>query len=167
MELNEVLAKRVSSRSFNELEIEDNIIEEILLAGEKAPVARGLYDELLFVVIKGDKVKLLRNRLISLMGKDPFYKANCLILLASKGNKDYLNYANAGAIIENMHLKATELNLGSLYIYGATPFINDDNNIRKMLCLDPEYKSIAILALGHSEVELIGKKHTIARKTLL
>ncbi|MEG1222438.1 MAG: nitroreductase family protein [Bacilli bacterium] len=167
MELNEVLAKRVSSRSFNELVIEDNVIEEILLAGEKAPVARGLYDELLFIIIKGNKVKLLRNRLISLMGKDPFYKANCLILLASKGNKDYLNYANAGAIIENMHLKATEDNIGSLYIYGATPFINDDNDIRKMLGLEPEYKSIGILALGHIDVELTGKKHSIARKIIL
>ncbi len=117
MELNEAILKRRSRRSYLTKEVEEEKIEKILFAGMHAPIANGKYDNLVIKVYKGEKLKNIQNKLLKLIGNDNFYNAPLAIFIYHKGNNVDLANLDSGAVIENMLLEATSLDLGSLFIY--------------------------------------------------
>lgn len=137
MELKETIEKRRSIRSFKKDDISNEVIEDLLNCGRLAPSAKNR-QPWEFVVLRG----VLKDRIVSIMEKsvarstekEERAKLGCpssvlattkvikeapiLILVFREKNENWIigDNLSIGACIENIILRATDLNLGSLWI---------------------------------------------------
>lgn len=137
MEVKEAIENRRSIRTFKKDEIPNKVIEDLLNCGRLAPSAKNR-QPWFFVVLKD----FLKNRVAEIMAKEVTRstqkeerkKLGCpssvlatsnvikdapiLILVFKEKNDNWLtgDHLSIGACIENILLRATDLNLGSLWI---------------------------------------------------
>lgn len=86
-------------------------------------------------------------------GKDnnPLYGAPAFILVsATKDAIQKIVGQDAGCIMENMHLKAADLHLGAVYIFGMVNAIKGEKEWQKMAELPEGAVPICGLAVGHA-----------------
>ena len=159
MEFEKVLALRRSCRRFTGEKVSAEALETILRAGQRAPLAAG--DDKtthLTLVPAGDTLERLR-RTCTLRRKngepvDAFYGAQALIVVsAAELSEDAIEYANAGCVIEHMHLQATALGLGSCDIWGSLRTLRADAEALALLRLPEGYSVLSALAVGHAAEE--------------
>lgn len=86
-------------------------------------------------------------------------KTSCSLTSSSKDISS--KYEDAGCVLENISLAATNLNLGSCYIRGLVNNLSDDANYIRKLNLDEGYFPVSGIVIGHIEGELIAKDHNI------
>ena len=137
MELKEVINKRRSIRKFKKDDIKKEVIEDILNCGRLAPSAKNR-QPWHFVVLKNemkDKVadlmmeyylntdtKVERKRLRAVSSvkatSEVIKQAPILVLIFKEKEDNWLvgDNLSIGACVENMCLRATELEIGSLWI---------------------------------------------------
>ena len=90
----------------------------------------------------------------AMFGKEdfhPLYGAPTLILISSKQTMPHMAnvmYSNAAIMSHNISLAATELNIGSCYIWGATASISDNETIIKELNLPDGFVPCCAVCLG-------------------
>lgn len=72
-------------------------------------------------------------------------------MCANEHSIERLVQQDAGAIISFMNLKASELGLGSVYIFGMIHTILADDSWKKLANIYSGYVPIAGLAVGHSK----------------
>lgn len=165
MELEDVLLLRRSCRKFTGEPVSEEELEAILRAGELAPLAAG--DDRtthLTLVGAGERLERIR-RTCQLRRKtgesvDALYGAQALILVSSaEVSEDGIEYANAGCVIENMHLQATALGLGSCYIWGCLRKLRADPEAMALLELPDGYKVLSAFAVGHSAEPLVPREY--------
>ena len=163
MELETVIKNRRSIRHYNEKEIEKRDIEKILKCGILAPSAKNR-QPWHFIVIKEDKD--LKNEIGSLLEgclpeasltSEVIKTSDTIIMIYADIENTILDVQSVGACIENMILKATDLDISSLWI-GYTLKIEEE--LKELLNTDKTL--IATLALGYSET----KPKPRPRKTL-
>lgn len=163
MDFYEVLSKRVSTRKFTDQKISDEYIEKLIEAANKAPIAHGEYEKCRLSVIT-DKtfIEEISKEYQEKFEKksDPLFNAPLFIIFSS--SKDISSkYEDAGCVLENISLAATNLNLGSCYIRGLVNNLSDDANYIRKLNLDEGYFPVSGIVIGHIEGELIAKDHNI------
>lgn len=173
MEIFDLMVKRGSNRKFKTEQIDGKILEKILEAGELAPIASKDYNRMHITVIQNKAfLKKIGKTIGNYLGKpfiDPLYKAPTFIIVSGKEYPDfnlggngipqpYLEYANAGCIIENMTLMATELGIGSVYITGALYAFKLDKALLEQLNLPKEFKPLSGIVLGYPEKPLPNRK---------
>lgn len=165
MELETVLTLRRSTRRFTAEAVDPKDLEIILRAGQRAPLAAG-DDKTTHLTLAGpgETLERLRNacRLTRKTGEkvDAFYGAQALILVSSAEiSDDGIEFANAGCVIENMHLQATALGLGSCYIWGSLRKLRADPEAVAALCLPEGYKILSALAVGHAAEPLTPREY--------
>lgn len=163
MDFYEVLSKRVSTRKFTDQKISDEDIEKLIEAANKAPIAHGEYKKCRLSVIT-DKtfIEEISKEYQEKFEKksDPLFNAPLFIIFSS--SKDISSkYEDAGCVLENISLAATNLNLGSCYIRGLVNNLSDDANYIRKLNLDEGYFPVSGIVIGHIEGELIAKDHNI------
>jgi nitroreductase len=146
MEFDKVLKMRRSCRKFRDAEITKAELDAILLAGCSAPVGSNLYRDVHITVIQDKTVleklsaatvrrmqdPLMREKMKKIIGEMaeraqeaapaviPFYGAPAVIIVSHR-NQDLqpgIEYANVTSIIQTMHLAATNMGLGSVFIWG-------------------------------------------------
>lgn len=148
MNLNDILLKRCSVRSYTQAPVSKDTIAEILYAGMAAPVSHKLYKDIQFTVIQ-DEVALKKINSYFANQPSPFYHAPALIILSTKTNTPENIYAfNLACIVENMLLKATELNLGSIFLTKFLEDLKDNPDFRKDFSIEKESVPIAAVAIG-------------------
>lgn len=163
METLESIKNRRSIRSFKSKEISKDIIEDILNCGRLAPSAKNR-QPWYFVIVK-DKIK---NEIADMMTKNSnnqnlsektifnssvnptanvIKEASILILVFREKNKSWIvgDNLSIGACIENMCLRATELNLGTLWIRDIV-YVSEE--VAKMLNHE-ELELNSAVALGY------------------
>ena len=154
MELETVIKNRRSIRHYNEKEIEKRDIEKILECGILAPSAKNR-QPWHFIVIKEDKD--LKNEIGNLLeGRLPeasltsevIKTSDTIIMIYADIENTILDVQSVGACIENMVLKATDLDISSLWI-GYTLKIEEE--LKELLNTDKTL--IATLALGYSDAK--------------
>lgn len=162
MNFDETLNLRVSDRSFNDEEISDDVIRYILLSAQKAPVAKGKYENYVLTVVRGERLKMLRN------GKDfsqycnIFYNSTLVIFLSTIDySRPELSNQDAGCIIENMQLACTNIGLGSVYVYSGSKPANSINEYRDILGYTKNEFCLACIAVGHPNIKEFPKQHLI------
>ena len=155
MEFETVLAMRRSTRRFTDEPVTASDLETILRAGQRAPLAAG-DDKTTHLTLVGAGETLERLRGVCLLTRkngekvDAFYGAQALIVVsATDVSEDHIEYANAGCVIENMHLQATALGLGSCYIWGCLRKLRADADAVAALRLPEGYRILSALAVGH------------------
>lgn len=165
MEFESVLALRRSTRRFADRPVAAEDLETILRAGQRAPLAAG--DDKtthLTLVGPGETLERLRDTctLTRRTGErvDAFYGAQALIVVsATDVSDDHIEFANAGCVIENMHLQATALGLGSCYIWGCLRKLRADPEAVAALRLPEGYEILSALAVGHAAEPLASREY--------
>lgn len=102
------------------------------------------------------------------MHNNLFYNAPT-VLFVSHREQDLqpgIEWANVTSIINQMHLKATDLGLGSVYMWGALESMRmiPELNNTKLLNLPDGFKPLIALALGYPIEEL--KERPIRHKNI-
>jgi Nitroreductase len=91
-------------------------------------------------------------------GYDALYGAPTLIIISAKRDEfltEGLAYANAACIAENMLLAATDLGVGSVYLFTVLRGLLADKNLMKYLGLGDELKPVSSVALGYAVEPLV------------
>ena len=163
MDFYDVLSKRVSTRKFTDEKISEEDIKILLDAANKAPIAMGQYDSSRLTVIEDrDLIKEISQEYKYFTGKDSDALYNAPVFIIFSSNKDNTSkYEDAGCVLENIALAATNLNLGSCYIRGLVNKLGNEAKYIDKLMLDRGYYPVSGIIVGHSEDELKGKDHKI------
>ena len=163
MKLSDVFALRQSCREFTAEQITDQQLETILRAAYAAPAARGGYDGLHLSVLQNAEAlerwtQIFREMTGDSEG-DPIHGAPTLIVASESGEQPALRIAeDAAVLVENMHLAATSLGLGSFYIMGLVMLTRENPEVSELLKLPEGYVPAAALAVGYSAKELTARE---------
>ncbi len=154
MNCKEIIENRRSIRKFLDVEVKKENIIDILNCGRLAPSAKNR-QPWSFVVVNGE----LKNKIADLMIDDcinnysdnkntveftagVIKKANVLILVFKNSFDNSDDILSLGACVQNMLLRATELDLGSLWISDCVYvknevklLVNNDNDLASMVAL--------------------------------
>lgn len=159
MKLSDVFALRQSCREFTGEQISDKQLDSLLRAAYAAPAARGGYDGLHLTVLQNAQAMERWTEIFREMAGedegDPIHGAPTLIVAAETGEQPALRIAeDAAVIVENMHLAATALGLGSFYIMGLVMATRSNPEVSEILKLPEGYVPAAALAVGFPAKEL-------------
>ncbi|HEY8891588.1 MAG TPA: nitroreductase family protein [Clostridium sp.] len=170
MEMIKTIEMRKSTRSYKAEQISDESLTVILNAGCAAPVGMGAYDSVHITVIQNsdllNKITKVTTNTFGNPEMKPFYGAPTLIIVSSKVNEEVptVGVANAACIIENMTLAATDMSLGSVYLWAFISSFSADKDLLKELGLPEGFTPLSGIAIGYP-VEALDKakksKHTI------
>lgn len=175
MEMIKVIETRKSTRGYKDEQISDDSLKVILNAGCAAPVAMGAYDSVHITVIQNsdllDKITKVTANTFGNPKMKPFYGAPTLIIVSSKTNEKAptVGVANVACIIENMTLAATDMNLGSVYLWAFISSFSADKDLLKELSLPVGFTPISGVAIGYPIEDLDKAKksnHTITINTI-
>ena len=159
--MNEViqcLLTRRSVRSYLPKQVEEEKLQEILLAGTYAASGMGRQGSVILQVTD----KALRDRLMRLnaavMGRedtDPFYGAPALLIVLS--DRQYSTYLYDGSLVMgNMMNAAHALGLGSCWIHRAREEFDspEGKELLRTLGIKGDYEGIGNLIVGYPDGEI-------------
>jgi nitroreductase len=167
METMEAIAARRSCRAYSGQQLTEKELYLILAAANAAPVARKIYENVKLTVIQDrdfiNKMEAAAFGTFDKIGEHPTYGAPTLILVCGKNDDERtkaLAYCNASCIIENMMLAATDLGLGSIYLF-AVPYILADNAEFYAAAQVPEgFFPVAMVGVGKAAQEVVAQPLT-------
>ena len=191
MDYFELLTHRRSVRKFTDHPVDDTALEQILLAANAAPVGSNLYGDVHLTVVRDPAVldrlaEAARHRMQdrATMRKiteaiqddeavkrtpDPFYGAPAVIFVSHRKQElqPGIEYANAAGIVTAMHLAATALGLGSVYIWGVLEAMRvyPQFDHTDLLQLPEGFEPLLGLAIGHAAVQTLPRPLTDAKIT--
>lgn len=164
METLKAIAMRRSTRAFQPKQISEQELDTILRAGCAAPVGMGAYEAVHLTVLQNrELMEEIAEAAAKAFGRpdmNPFYGAPTVVIVSGTKNRRVPNieYANAACIIENMLLAATDLGLGSVYLWGFIRALNDSPDLLKKLDLPEGFTPVSAVALGYPVEPLTGEK---------
>ena len=158
MEWNKLMVTRKSCREYTEEQITDEQLKAILKAGCAAPVARGKFEQLQMTVIQNKELlNLIDTAAKASYGDENFSCTRgaptvILVSVAEEQGQIAPNMiASAGCVVQNMHLAATDLGLGSVYL-GSIQAVNNSFEVLYKLKLKDGFWPVAALAVGNTVV---------------
>ncbi len=143
MDFETVLRTRQSNRKFQKEQISEENLQRILLAAMHAPVGSKMYQDLHITVVQDQsillklceaawerfsshqKVEEIAGKVITEKNRKPrnnlFYDAPTVIFVSHRKQslQPGIEWANVVSVVNQMHLEATNLGLGSCYMWGA------------------------------------------------
>lgn len=151
----DTICSRKSIRSYTGESITEEELNKILKAGNASPVGMARYDNMHITIIK-DKglLKEIDEAGAKMFGKPdmhPLYGAPMLILISTKKPEpmmENVSFSNAAIIAHNMALEATELNIGTCYIWGAVAALFRSPETMRKLKLPEEFIPCCGIILG-------------------
>lgn len=179
----DLLTYRRSTRKFLDQPLSDEIIQQLLLAANAAPVGSNLYKDIHITVLT-DKdamakygeagcVRVREMKKIAEVVKDmtadtgihkdfdPYYGAPAVIIVSHRKQtlQPGIEYCNVASIVQTMHLAATELGLGSVYMWGLFESIQmyPEYDHTDVLHLPEDFEPLLGLAVGYPATELTSR----------
>jgi len=180
MEFFELLRHRKSVRKFTDKPIPEGELSKILLAANAAPIGSNQYKDIHLTVVQNrdvldklskaaekrweDKAKM--KQIIGDMPMDglekklydPFYGAPVVVFISHRKQdiQPGIEYSNVACVAYSMHLAATDLGLGSVFMWGALESMREipelDNT--DILGLPDDFEPLIGIAIGYSQNEL-------------
>ncbi|OUP60932.1 diguanylate cyclase [Faecalitalea cylindroides] len=156
----ENIIERRSCKSYKEQRVPKDVLEKIVAAGQMAPsgMNRQAYA---FVVVQDKKMMNTISKLnasIMQSDTDPFYHADCVIIVF--GKKDVRTHVYDGSLaMENLMLAANSLGVSSCWIHRAKEVFETEEGkeLLKKWGLE-EYEGIGNCILGYSDGEIAPRK---------
>lgn len=153
------ILERRSCRKFKSDMVPQELIEQVVEAGQYAASAKGAQATRIIAVTN----KEIRDRIAKdnqaiggwQEGFDPFYGAPVILIVL--GEKDWANKVYDGSLVMgNMMLAAHSLGLGSIWIHREKEEFEMDfyKQLLKDIGLEGEYEGIGHCALGYADCEL-------------
>ena len=155
METMKAIAKRKSTRAFDpEKKVAESTLNAILAAGCAAPVGAGDYASLHLTVIQNretlDKISKAVQAVLK-VERDVLYGVPVLVLVSSSEPKfPNVQYANVGCVMENMLLAAADLEVDSIYLWGAVNVLAQIPELQKELGVPKGFTPISAAGLGYA-----------------
>ena len=149
MELKELLLKRRSVRKFKEDKINDEIINELLIAGMSGPSACNRRPWEFYIVTNEEKLNEVKKASLFSRFNAPLAIVVCGNLskaLPLKLSSYWIQ--DCSAATENILLRAVDLGLGACWC-GAHPQERVEENLRKCLNLDKNIIPLNIIFIGY------------------
>lgn len=154
----EAICSRKSIRSYTGEPVTAEELNTILKAANAAPVGMGQFDSLHLTIITNKALlDKLESATAAMFGKPdihPLYNAPMLILVSSKEPAPMMAnvaYSNAAIMVHTMALAATDLGVGSCYIWGAIAAANNNPEILAELNLPEGFIPCCALCLGKTQ----------------
>jgi nitroreductase len=149
------IEKRKSTRGFKADQIPASALDAILKAGNEAPVGTGNFASLHFTVVQNadllKKISEAATRGTPRAGTDIFYGAPTVIIVSSAAQPvPGLDLADAGAIVQNFLLAATDLGIDSVYIFGVISIPAAESELLKEIGIPEGFKPVSSAALGYA-----------------
>lgn len=163
MELGKAIESRRSIRSFNDKVLDKNIIVDILNHAILAPSAKNRQPWYFVVIQNPDLKKEIGDSLYTKMGDVSKITSNvikdcqALVLVYADIEDMIMDTVSVGACIENLILRATDLEVASLWIGFI---LHVEQELKEKLQIDK--KLVSAVALGYS----LEKPNKRPRKTL-
>lgn len=150
------LMTRRSVRSYKDTPVPDDILSEILTAGEYAPSGKNRMPTVMVVVKDKETIAQLSRLNAQIMGKDidPFYGAPTVVIVFSDSTVN--TYLEDGSLVMgNLMNAAASLGVSSCWIHRAREtFLTDEGKaLMKKWGLDEKYVGIGNCILGYANGE--------------
>lgn len=166
----ESIFKRVSTRAYTTQQIPEEALQTILDAGCAAPVAMAQYEALHITVVQDrELIKKIQDTGAEMMfkmtgmRKDMDYGEQTMIIISSMPPlRPGMEFTNAGCIIENMVLAATDLGIDSVVLAGAPSALAQNESLQRELGIPEGFKPILGASFGYGVEHTPAKKHTIS-----
>ena len=152
----DAIKARRSVRGFTDRQISDADLEAILFAGGQAAVGGADFKSLkLYAVQNPELLKAIDESSAKMRpGSHPLYGAPTLVVLASKESiLKNIEFTNAGCVIQNMMVAATDLGVDSIYLWMSMYGINNDPELGKRLGFPEGFTCVGTMALGYAAKE--------------
>ena len=160
MEWNKLMRTRKSCREYIDQQITTAQLKALLEAGCAAPVARGKFEQLQQAGMGAEAVKALLEQIDAAAkqsyGDDSFSctrGAPTIIVVSVQEDQGQIApnmIASAACVVQNMHLAATDLGLGSVYL-GSIQAVNNSFEVLYKLKLKDGFWPVAGLAVGEAK----------------
>lgn len=154
----ETICSRKAVRSYTGESITAEELDTILKAANASPAGMGQFESLhLTVITNKELLGKIEKVTAAMFGKPdmhPLYNAPTLILVSSKEPApmmENVTYSNAAIMVHNMALAATELGVGSCYIWGAVAAASHNPEILSKLKLPEGFIPCCAICLGKTE----------------
>ncbi len=160
MTLIDLFLKRRSTRKFNDQEVKKDELEAILEAALLAPTSMNRKPCSFMVVENKDTLKKLSE--CKDHGADLLSGADKAIVVVADTLIADTWIEDSSIALTYMHLMAAELGIGSCWVQTHLRSKNGtdaEDVVKDILKLDPQYRIVGILALGHSDD--IPEPHTL------
>jgi nitroreductase len=185
MEFEAVLRHRRSTRTFLDEPVPDDRLEAVLLAGANAPIGSNLFHDIHLTVLTDKSVMTAlceaeSRRMLDKVFKrkvggeidpgkmpskrKPFYGAPVVIIVSHRRQdlQPGIEFANCAVVVHTMHLAATNLGLGSVYVWGILESMREIPELDRtgLLELPENFAPLMGLMLGLPKVPLKDKAPT-------
>ena len=154
----DAISNRKSIRSFTGEPVSQEELDQVLHAAQSAPVVMADYNNCILTVVKDREVlDLIEDAGRALFNSDampnPLYGAPTLVLVSMRiyPGREAAMFASAGAIVENMAIAATDLKIGSCWIWASVTAVQGNKEIYDRLGLPEGFTPCGSLVLGRAE----------------
>ena len=159
MEFMETLCRRRSCRNYLPGQISEEDLQTLLKAANAAPVGMGQYDKVHLTVVQNAALLVKLNLCTADFIGDASFRATygaptVILVSAAAGDPDDVRYCNAACIVENMHLAATDLGLGSVYLLGCVRALQKNAALQRELGVPEGFAPMSALAVGFASQEM-------------
>ena len=149
-----ILLERRSVRGYKEDLMPEEVLNEILEAGEYAPSGMGQQGTLMVVTQNPELVAKLSKMNADVMGteSDPFYGAPTVVVVFADSNMPTC-VENGSLVMGNLMLEAEEQGIGSCWIHRAKEEFESEEGkeILKSLGIEGDYEGIGHCILGYAD----------------
>ncbi len=191
MEFEKVLKLRQSTRKYLPEQISEEQLQALLDAANRAPVGSRLYKDIHITVVQNQEVLLRlceaawerfsrRQKLEEVAGEtldktakeqhrnNLFYNAPTVIFVSHRKQElqPGIEWANVASVVNEMHMAATNMGLGSVYMWGALESMRmiPELDHTELLKLPDGFVPLIALAVGYPTEDL--KERSISHETI-
>jgi len=143
MIIKEIINRR-SVREYQDREVSEKDIAEIIKAGQFAPTARH-NQAVEFIVIRDQKTK---DEIFEIVGQEFVKMAKILIIPITDTTQTNCPVQDLSVASENMFLQATALGLGTVWKNLKTE-LGEEEKIKKLLGIPNQYTVINLIPVGY------------------
>ena len=169
----DAILTRQSCRGFEDRQITEEQLQQLLIAANAAPVGRAQFQNVALVVLQDKALFADIEAAMKKMAPDypnphPLYNAPTGILVCVPGEPVAdVNWMNAACVMENILLAATDMGLGSTFIMGAVAAMRQNPDICAAAKVPEGFVPVCMAIVGHSAAELTKREETTEKFTLI
>ena len=167
----DAILSRKSTRAYTGERISQGALENILKAAFASPIAMAQYESLHITVIESEQIIKEINELTAKMlfektgmNKNTDFGAKTMVMVSIAPSilSHEMECINAGIVVENMVLAATDMGIDSVILGGAPAIVSQNPDVMQKLGIPEGFSPVLGAVFGYAVEEAPAKVHTIS-----